>query len=487
MALFAALTRAQGADKTLKAENIQAASTKTGQEGTVEEGQVVSLSSPENFINFCSGKTLTNGDQNEKGSCNGIPMGDLPGKNAMVSALILFPENAGEPITPGQPFDIKIQMENLVLGSFTNPINTYYSAPQQLQNGKIVGHVHVTVQSLGGSLNPTKPLDASQFEFFKGINVPGSNGLVTATVTNGLAAGFYRACTLAASANHQPVIMPVAQRGAQDDCVRFEVGGLGNNNKINNANQNQAANAKGAKEGEKNQAAAKEAQNDEKKQAAAKEAQNDEKKQAAAKEAQNDDKKQTAAKEAQNDDKKQAATKEAQNDEKKQAAAKEAQNDEKKQAAAKEAQNDEKKQAAAKEAQNDEKKQAAAKEAQNDEKKKAGAKEAQNDEKNQATAKTQGTKEGEEANKNQAGSKAQAAKEDEANKNQAGAKAQGDSKNQQNSEKGEEKEERSASANQKEDEDEDEDEDNQNGKQKAAEKDNDKRRKRFISSRIFVS
>jgi len=29
---------------------------------------------------------------------------------------------------------------------------------------------------------------------------------------------------MTAAANHQPVIMPVAQRGAQDDCVRFSVG-----------------------------------------------------------------------------------------------------------------------------------------------------------------------------------------------------------------------------------------------------------------------
>jgi hypothetical protein len=37
-----------------------------------EAGQAASQTSQENFINFCSGKTLTNGLQIVGGSCNGI-------------------------------------------------------------------------------------------------------------------------------------------------------------------------------------------------------------------------------------------------------------------------------------------------------------------------------------------------------------------------------------------------------------------------------
>jgi len=117
----------------------------------------------------------------------------------------------------------------LQAGSFTNPDSTYYTAPQQLNGqGLIIGHTHVTVQDMGGTLNPSQPLDATKFAFFKGINDDGNgNGLLKATVTGGLPAGMYRVCTLTGASNHQPVLMPVAQRGAQDDCQKFTVGMYG--------------------------------------------------------------------------------------------------------------------------------------------------------------------------------------------------------------------------------------------------------------------
>lgn len=40
--------------------------------GANEANQAKSLTSKNNFINNCVGKTLTNGFQNTKGSCNGI-------------------------------------------------------------------------------------------------------------------------------------------------------------------------------------------------------------------------------------------------------------------------------------------------------------------------------------------------------------------------------------------------------------------------------
>lgn len=92
----------------------------------------------------------------------------------------------------------------------------------------VIGHTHVTVQDMGSSLNPTGALDATQFAFFKGINDAGNGqGLLSATVTGGLPAGNYRVCTMASSTNHQPAIMPVAQRGTADDCTKFTVIGTG--------------------------------------------------------------------------------------------------------------------------------------------------------------------------------------------------------------------------------------------------------------------
>ena len=155
----------------------------------------------------------------------------------MISSIILFPSN-DQTIESGTDFTIQVQVNGLQAGSFTNAQATYYSAPQALNGaGNVIGHTHVTVQDLGNSLNPKTPPDPKQFAFFKGINDAGNgNGLLTADVTGGLPAGNYRICTLTSSSNHQPVIMPVAQRGSQDDCTKFVVNG--NNNTVNAAANN---------------------------------------------------------------------------------------------------------------------------------------------------------------------------------------------------------------------------------------------------------
>jgi len=151
-------------------------------------------------------------------------MGNIPASTDMVSTVILSP-TPGQDLAANTPFNITVQVNNLQAGSFTNAASTYYSAPQDLSGGKIVGHTHVTVQDLGGTLTPTNAPDASVFAFFKGINDVGNGaGLLSAAVTAGLPAGFYRVCTMASASNHQPVLMPVAQRGAQDDCTKFTVG-----------------------------------------------------------------------------------------------------------------------------------------------------------------------------------------------------------------------------------------------------------------------
>ena len=58
---------------TLLSTVIQKGSTASGN-GAVgsEAGQALSATSNSNFINFCSGKSLTNGLQITTGSCNGI-------------------------------------------------------------------------------------------------------------------------------------------------------------------------------------------------------------------------------------------------------------------------------------------------------------------------------------------------------------------------------------------------------------------------------
>lgn len=151
-------------------------------------------------------------------------MGEIPSTNNMISAIIVSPK-PGETIAEDTTFTLSVQITGLQAGAFTNAQKTYYAAPQALNGGKIIGHTHVTVQDLGGSLEPTQPPNPQNFVFFKGINDAGNgNGLLSADVTGGLPAGNYRVCSMTSSANHQPVLMPVAQRGAQDDCQKFIVG-----------------------------------------------------------------------------------------------------------------------------------------------------------------------------------------------------------------------------------------------------------------------
>jgi hypothetical protein len=213
---------------TLEADALQTGSESNGQGVIADPGQVASLTDSANFINFCAGKTVTNGLQVKGGSCNGIVMGDIPSQANMISSIITSPA-PGAQIPSDTNFTVTVQVANLVAGFFTNAASTYYAAPQQLQGGKIVGHSHITIQDLGANLNPSTPPDPTAFAFFKGINDPGNGqGLLSADVIGGLPAGNYRICTMTSAANHQPVTMPVAQRGAQDDCTKITVTGNGN-------------------------------------------------------------------------------------------------------------------------------------------------------------------------------------------------------------------------------------------------------------------
>lgn len=66
------------ADSTTLSDNaLQTGSFLDGGDGLgAEDGQALSTTSKNNFINFCDGKTLTNGLQITDGSCNGIVMGE---------------------------------------------------------------------------------------------------------------------------------------------------------------------------------------------------------------------------------------------------------------------------------------------------------------------------------------------------------------------------------------------------------------------------
>ncbi|KAK1993076.1 hypothetical protein LX36DRAFT_616523, partial [Colletotrichum falcatum] len=218
--------RQQQQPSCLRPNLIQSASSLTGQEpGTkgMKAGQAAAATDKDNFINFCEGKTVTNGQQLAGGSCNGIPMGMIPSQDNMVSAIITNP-GPGERLPAGVSFNVTIQTAHLRAGLFSNPTTNYYTTPQELDlAGDVYGHCHISIQDIGSMTTKTVP-DAKKFAFFAGIDDAGDGqGLLTATVNGGLPPGVYRVCTMMSATTHQPVLMPMGQRGPQDDCTKFEV------------------------------------------------------------------------------------------------------------------------------------------------------------------------------------------------------------------------------------------------------------------------
>ncbi|KAL4808823.1 hypothetical protein BDV18DRAFT_157760 [Aspergillus unguis] len=211
----------------LESDNIQSASQHDGLIGNNSVGYAASATDPANFINYCSKRVLTNGKGFDQESCNGIVMGEIPSAKNMISTIITHPL-PGQPLPARTSFAVKFQTSNLTAGSVTNPSLTVYSAPQSLRDGKVIGHVHVTIQFLLDYSNVEEmlilPPNPAEFVFFETVfGVGDGKGGFGVVVEEGLPAGLYRVCTMVAASNHQPVIMPVVRRGAQDDCQKFSV------------------------------------------------------------------------------------------------------------------------------------------------------------------------------------------------------------------------------------------------------------------------
>lgn len=211
---------------------------------TPTAGQVASLTSSNNFINFCllsPNVPITNGQQIKTGSCNPAPMGIIAATTNMPSSKFVTPVNGQNVAAANTAFNIVLAINHLETGNFVNADTNYYSAPQQVNGaGDIVGHSHLTVQDVG-SFTSTTPLDPNVFAFFKGLNTAAQGGQITQAVTAGLPAGIYRVCTINTDANHTPCLVAVAQHGSLDDCVYFSVGGNGGDNAFSGGNGTAAA------------------------------------------------------------------------------------------------------------------------------------------------------------------------------------------------------------------------------------------------------
>ncbi|KAG8220129.1 hypothetical protein J3R82DRAFT_1150 [Butyriboletus roseoflavus] len=188
-----------------------------------EAGEVASLTSTNNFINWCAtlpNLPITNGQQLKNGSCNPAPMGAIPSTSNMPSAKFVSPLNLAV-VPSNSTFQITLAVRNFATGYFADPDTKYFAAPQQLDpiTGLIQGHAHVVIEALK-SLNQTTPTDPTKFAFFVALNSkPDANGYLYANVTGGLPEGTYKMTTINAATNHQPLLLPVAQRGAADDTI----------------------------------------------------------------------------------------------------------------------------------------------------------------------------------------------------------------------------------------------------------------------------
>jgi len=150
-------------------------------------------------------------------------MGMIPSIDNMPSAKFVFPKNGDNSLLEHAPFTIQMAIQNIQSGTFVNPKENYLAAPQHLNaQGQIIGHSHLVVESLS-ALDQTTPTNPRDFAFFQGLNSPAVNGILTATLAGGLPAGSYRLSSMNAAANHQAVLVAVAQHGFLDDAVYFTV------------------------------------------------------------------------------------------------------------------------------------------------------------------------------------------------------------------------------------------------------------------------
>jgi hypothetical protein len=149
-------------------------------------------------------------------------MGDIVAQDKMPSSKFTFPKNFST-IPANQAFTATLAVENMATGFFTNAQKTYYSAPQQVNNdGLLIAHSHIVIQPMDDFASPAI-LDPLKFSFFKGLNDPAVNGVLSAAVANGLTAGKYRMASIHTNANHAPAVAAVAQHGFFDDMVYFTV------------------------------------------------------------------------------------------------------------------------------------------------------------------------------------------------------------------------------------------------------------------------
>ncbi|KDQ06754.1 hypothetical protein BOTBODRAFT_140781 [Botryobasidium botryosum FD-172 SS1] len=210
---------------TLAASQVQSAlaSTGIGPNITSDPGTVASLTSTNNFINWCETQNapITNGKQ--QAGCNPTIMGMMIAFNKLPSAKFQYPKNL-DTLPASQPFTIQVAINNLQTGNFVNAQTNFFAAPSQVNSDGIqIGHSHIVIESVE-SLTSTSATDPTKFILFQALNNPANgNNILSVNVTHGLSPGVYRAGTVNTASNHQPILASVAQHGLINDVIYFTV------------------------------------------------------------------------------------------------------------------------------------------------------------------------------------------------------------------------------------------------------------------------
>jgi hypothetical protein len=165
-----------------------------------------------------------NGTQNRNGSCSLAVLGAIPSVERLVSTLVLEPLD-GTIFLTGEDILVRIKSSNMDFGNFDDPNSEYYTGPQTLSSeGLILGHTHIVVEKIVDATTFPNPASPVFFRGFDGETVDGElSTSINAALLSESGPGVYRLCTITTSQSHRPVLMPIARRGAVDDCIRFTI------------------------------------------------------------------------------------------------------------------------------------------------------------------------------------------------------------------------------------------------------------------------
>jgi hypothetical protein len=186
----------------------------------------VQLTEPSPFCQQFGNNALADGQQRTTGNmCVSTVQGVIPDVSKMISTIITQPAfNAQIAVENG--FNVQFTTKNLMAGNLADLRNEYLLIPQTVDanTGMIQGFMQVTVQKIpDDGRAPT----GTDIVFFDASDTRSNEQGITKfdiNIPQGRikSRGLHRICAMASAASGQPVIMPVAQRGAQGDCIRVQ-------------------------------------------------------------------------------------------------------------------------------------------------------------------------------------------------------------------------------------------------------------------------